>query len=209
MHLVQCRNKPCSAIATITVDDFGIHDALDAAGCTCCTLDHHHGGYAAETGTACRPVLLTIVPGPVGIRVGAGATGMTDRNRVASMMNAILDGGAWPAAPTGLHLRLMTAGGSDTANGAEATATACPGYTVGGVTLTFGANANGVSSSSSAPSITATGAWATIAGLEIWDIAATALRWFQGLLTANVSGVSTGDTVQFAAAAITTDASGW
>lgn len=206
MHLVQCRNKDCAALATIDEHDIHIHDALDRAGCTCCTEDHNHGMHAVETGELCRPVILTLIPGG---RVGSGGSGMTDRTRVASIMDAILHGAAAPTFPTALHLRLMTVVGSNTTNGTEATASNCPGYTAGGVVVTFGANATGVSSSSDTPSWTATGAWATIPGLEVWDIATTALRWLQGALTANVTGVSTGDTVQFAAAAVTADGSGW
>ena len=63
MHLVQCKNADCLAIATITEDDVDIHDAVDAAGCTCCTTNHHHGRAAAATGTPCRPLLITPLPG--------------------------------------------------------------------------------------------------------------------------------------------------
>ena len=136
---------------------------------------------------------------------------MTDRNRVAKILNAILNGGsasldAWP---TALHLRLMTAQGSNTANGTEATSGNCPGYTAGGVAITFGANASGVSTSSSTPSWTASGSWSTIPACEIWDTAGSALRWFQGALSASISGVSNGDTVQFASGAVTADGSAW
>lgn len=134
---------------------------------------------------------------------------MTDRTRAASIMDAILNGGTAPTYPTALHLRLMTAQGSNTANGTEATSVNCPGYTAGGVVITFGANASGVSTSSNTPSWTATGSWATITSVEIWDIAGTPLRWFQGALTANITGVANGDTIQFASGAVTCDASAW
>lgn len=134
---------------------------------------------------------------------------MTDRTRAASIMDAILHGGSAPVYPTGLRLRLMTANGSNTANGTEATAGNCPGYTAGGVAITFGASASGVSTSSNSPSWTASGSWVTITGCEIWDIAGTPLRWFQGALSANITGVGNGDTVQFATGAVTADASAW
>jgi hypothetical protein len=134
---------------------------------------------------------------------------MTDRNRVASIMNAILNSGSAPAYPTGLKLKLLTAIGSNTSNGTEATAGNCPGYTAGGVTITFGAQSVGVSSSSDTPTWTATGAWSTLTSAEVWDIAGTPLRWLQGLLSANITGVSNGDTVMFASAAVTADASSW
>lgn len=134
---------------------------------------------------------------------------MTDRTRVASIMDAILHGGSAPTYPTALKLRLMTANGSNTGNGTEATSGNCPGYTAGGVTITFGANALGVSASSDTPSWTASGSWSTVPGCEVWDIAGTPLRWFQGALSASITGVGSGDTVQFASAAVTADASAW
>jgi hypothetical protein len=86
---------------------------------------------------------------------------MTDQGRVASVMNAILEGGSAPTYPTALHLRLMTAQGSNASggNGTEATSGNCPGYTAGGVVITFGAQSSGISSSSDTPSWTASGSW--------------------------------------------------
>jgi hypothetical protein len=64
VHLVQCKNKDCTAVATITLDDVDVHEALDAAGCVCCPLDHHHGSAANEPGAVpCRPVNILMVPG--------------------------------------------------------------------------------------------------------------------------------------------------
>lgn len=137
------------------------------------------------------------------------STSMTDRNRVASIMNAILNGGSAPTYPTALHIRLLTAVGSNTSTGTEATSGNCPGYTAGGVVQTFGAQSTGVSTSTGTPSWTATGTWTTITSNEIWDTAGTPLRWFQGTLTANLTGVVNGDTVQYASAAVTADASTW
>jgi len=134
---------------------------------------------------------------------------MTDQARVAAIVNAILAGAASPAWPTGLRLRLMTAQGSNTTNGTEATAANCPGYTPGGVAITFGSNSAGTSTSTNTQTWTATAAWATIAAGEVWDIAATALRWLQGALSANISGVSTGDTIQFPPGAVTANAAAW
>jgi hypothetical protein len=134
---------------------------------------------------------------------------MTDQNRVATIMNAILEGTAAPTWPTALHLRLLTTQGSNTSNGTEATSGNCPGYTAGGTAVTFGANSSGTTASSSAPSWTATGSWSTITAIEIWDTAGTPLRWFQGALSASITGVANGDTVQFATGAITLNASAW
>jgi hypothetical protein len=134
---------------------------------------------------------------------------MMDQARVASVMNNILEGGSFSAWPTALHLRLLTAIGSNTSAGTEATSGNCPGYTAGGTAITFGANSSGISASSSAPSWTATGGWATITSIEVWDTAGTALRWFEGALSASITGVSTGDTVQFAIGAVTLSAAAW
>jgi len=110
-------------------------------------------------------------------------------------------------------LALLTANGSNTANGTEATTGNCPGYTTlaGGSakTVTFATPSGGVFASSNSQSYTATGSWTTITGCEIWDSAATKLRYLQGALTANITGVVNGDTVQFATAAISADASQW
>jgi hypothetical protein len=34
-----------------------------ALNCNCCPKDHHHGHAANETGTPCRPLVITAVPG--------------------------------------------------------------------------------------------------------------------------------------------------
>jgi len=60
MHLVQCVNKECTAVAAVTSDDVDIHDALDAAGCKCCTQPHNHGQANRETGIPCRPVTIIL-----------------------------------------------------------------------------------------------------------------------------------------------------
>lgn len=62
MHLVQCKNSDCTAVAAVE-DGTEVHSALDAAGCRCCPQDHHHGEATARTGTPCRPVIITLIPG--------------------------------------------------------------------------------------------------------------------------------------------------
>jgi hypothetical protein len=135
---------------------------------------------------------------------------MTDRTWAASLMDFTLHNVAAPTAPTSpLHLRLMTANGTSTAAGTELSAT---GYTAGGSTMgtpSFGASSAGVSSSSNAVSWTAGASWTTVTGVEVWDTAGTPKRLLFGALTANITGVVNGDTVQFAAAAVTADASAW
>jgi hypothetical protein len=63
VHLVQCKNKDCTAVAVVSEHDVDVHSALDAAGCGCCPQDHHHGDNASATGAPCRPVTITLVPG--------------------------------------------------------------------------------------------------------------------------------------------------
>lgn len=135
---------------------------------------------------------------------------MTDRTWAASLMDFTLHNIAAPTAPTSpLHLRLMTANGSSTSAGTELSGT---GYTAGGATMgtpSFGANSSGVSSSANAVSWTASATWTTVVGVEVWDTSGTPKRLLWGALTANITGVVSGDTVQFAAAAVTADASAW
>lgn len=137
---------------------------------------------------------------------------MTDRTRASAIMDAILHGSSAPTFPTGLKIKLLSATGSNTSNGTECTSSNSPGYTAGGVTITFGAQASGVSTSSDAPSWTATGTWtAGVAGCEIWDIAGTPLRWLQGALSSSIAAnaVVNGDTVTFATSAVTADVTQW
>ena len=140
-------------------------------------------------------------------------TGMTDRTLAASFMDSCLHNAAMTTKPTQpLHLRLMTAQGSNTANGTEATGVNCPGYTAGGSTMgtpSFGASASGVSASGADVSWTASGSWTTITSVEVWDTAGTPVRILQGALTANVTGVANGDTVKSSAGSITADFSTW
>ena len=64
MHLVQCNNGACTAVATVD-GETDVHSALDAAGCACCPQDHHHGQATATSGVPCRPVTITMIPGSV------------------------------------------------------------------------------------------------------------------------------------------------
>lgn len=141
------------------------------------------------------------------------STSMTDRTLAASFMDSCLNGGTMTTKPTQpLHLRLMTTQGSNTVNGTEATNVNCPGYTAGGNSMgnpSFGASSSGVSSSSADVTWTATGPWTTVVAVEVWDTAVTPVRILQGALTANVTGVVSGDTVKSAAASISANFSTW
>ena len=146
---------------------------------------------------------------------------MTDRNRVQWLLQAFFTasttatftpgtgGGSALVVTPPYKLRLMSAAGSNTANGTELTTTG--GYTAGGVSLGSvfcAAPTGGVMSNSNTVSWSASGTWAPVVAIEIWDSAGTPLRWLQGGIT-SITGVVNGDTVQFAPAAISVDASQW
>ena len=149
---------------------------------------------------------------------------MTDQTRVNAIIQALFTssttftitpgtsgGSAFTMTPP-LKLRLMTAQGTNTSNGTEATAVNCPGYTAGGSSLGssgFAAPSAGQQTNNNSVSWSATGTWSTVTAIEIWDSAATPLRWLQGALTSSITGVANGDTVQFAAGSITVNASAW
>jgi hypothetical protein len=147
---------------------------------------------------------------------------MTDQNRVNTLLQMMFTasavvtitpgtGGGSPfAISPPYHLRLMTAQGSNTSNGTELTGAA--GYTLLGSSLgtTFcAAPSAGTQSNSNAVSWSATGTWTTVTAIEVWDTAGTPLRWLQGALTSNITGVVNGDTVQFAASSLGLNSSTW
>jgi hypothetical protein len=107
-------------------------------------------------------------------------------------------------------LRLMTATGSNTANGTEASGN---GYPAGGTSMgssAFGTPAGGVSTNNNAVAYTASGGnlgGGALVGIETWDTAATPLRYLQGSITSVT--VATGNTLNFASASISADASQW
>jgi hypothetical protein len=149
---------------------------------------------------------------------------MTDQARVNALLQAFFTsstaftitpgtggGSAFSVNPP-YNLRLMTTQGSNTATGTEATAGGCPGYVALGSTLgtTFcAAPSAGQQVNSNSVTWTATGTWTAIPAIEIWDTAGTPKRWLQGALTSSITGVVNGDSVQFAAGAITINSSSW
>src|SRR5215469_5173710 len=94
-------------------------------------------------------------------------------------------GSAFTVTPP-FKLRLMTAQGSDTA---------------------IGTPSGGVSTNNNSVSWTAGAAWSAVVAIEIWDTAATPLRYLQGSITSVT--LANGNTLTFAAASITADASQW
>lgn len=149
---------------------------------------------------------------------------MTDRNTggnnlVNKLMQALYTGsttmtitpgtggGSAFAVTPPFFLRLMSTAGSNTANGTELSAT---GYTANGSSLgatAFGAPSGGVSTNSNPVSWTAGAAWSPVLGIEIWDSAGTKLRFLQGTITSVT--LANGNTLTFAAASISADASQW
>lgn len=132
---------------------------------------------------------------------------MTDRTQAAALMDAMLHGSTYTSPTQPLHLRLMTAVGSNTSNGTELTGS---GYTAGGATMgspAFASNSSGVSASANAVSWTATAGWTAVVGVEVWDTAGTPKRLLQGGITSVT--LANGNTLSFATGAITADASQW
>lgn len=149
---------------------------------------------------------------------------MTDQSRVNSILQGLFTLSAtttWPQGTGGgssivitppYFLRLMSAQGTNTSNGTEATAALSPGYVALGSSLgasAFGTPSAGQQTNNNAVSWSATGSWQTITAIEIWDSNATKLRWLQGALTSNITGVANGDTVQFAVGSVTINSSAW
>ena len=130
-----------------------------------------------------------------------------DQNRLKNALDAFLGTATLVAFVTPPLLRLMTANGSETTNGTELGTSG--GYTAGSG-VTFGASAFGASSfsagaanASNANAVTITNMpAATIVAAEIWDSAATKLRWWFGLLTASKT-TNAGDTLTFAIGSVT------
>lgn len=118
-------------------------------------------------------------------------------------------GSAFTVTPPFL-LKLMTANASPINSATNGTELSATGYTAGGSTLgspAFGTPSGGIITNSNAVSWTAGAAWSAVIGVEIQDSAATKLRYLQGSITSFT--LSNGNTVNFAAGAITADASQW
>lgn len=101
-----------------------------------------------------------------------------------------------------IHVRYMTANGTATANGTEL-ATA-QGYTsgTGAPTVQFAAAAAANKASNTAVSTTNMPA-TTIAGVELWDSAATPARKWLGALSTGNKTTNSGDTFSIASGSLT------
>ena len=159
--------------------------------------------------------------------------GMTDIGLVNILLGNLLRTTAtvtWSAGSQGgtnltilppLHLHMMTLAGqgTETTAGTEITSVNSPGYTqgypAGGLTMgspAFNALSSGATANTNQVQWTSSGTWtAGVGGIEIWDDSGTAVRILYGNLTATiaVNTVVSGDTVTFAAGAITVSGATW
>lgn len=126
--------------------------------------------------------------------------GALDQTKANNTIDALLGTAAFTAVPS-VHVRLMTANGSATANGTELTGT---GYTAGGTVITFAAAATGSASSNVTVSWTNSsgGSW-SITGVEIWTTDATPKRIAWGALTTNPTSVPNGAQFQITSGNLT------
>jgi hypothetical protein len=118
--------------------------------------------------------------------------------------NALLDasvGGAFTPPTTPVTCRLMTANGTNTANGTELATSG--GYTsgTGAPTVTFAAASGGSKASNAAVTVTNMPA-TTIVGVEIWDASGSPKRLWWGALTASKT-TNSGDTFTIASGSLT------
>lgn len=116
--------------------------------------------------------------------------------------NALLDllcRGTAYTVTTPIKARLMTANGTDSANGTELGTSG--GYTAGGATITFGTGAAAGSISNTAAVTWTNMPATTIVGVELWSSDGTPKRLWYGALTASKT-LASGDTFEFAIGAI-------
>lgn len=121
---------------------------------------------------------------------------------VQAHANNVIDGSlgtaSFVATTTPLKCRLMTANGSATAAGTEAT-----GGSYASQTVTFGAASVGPQSAASNVTLTYSVMPAvTVVGVELWDSAGTPLRKWWGALTASKT-LNSGDTFSIASGSLT------
>lgn len=126
---------------------------------------------------------------------------MTLDNAQANAMLAYMHGGGAPRAVTGSALRLLTAVGTDTANGTEVATGG--GYTAGtGLSLAWAAAAAKSQATSGVSQVTNYPRAETVNGVEVWSTTSP-VRVEYGALTGGGKLMAAGDTLSFAAGAIT------
>ena len=144
---------------------------------------------------------------------------MTDTGFTAAFVNYMYSGATntMTAITTPLHVRLMTAMGSGNGNvhSSNGTELSASGYSSGGATMgatafsTFVSTSPAAITNNNSVSWSATGSWTTVVGIEIWNTSGTPLRQAQGTTTSPISGVTSGDTVEFVASSISLDPTAW
>jgi hypothetical protein len=145
---------------------------------------------------------------------------MTDTGRSAALLNYAYAGSSAPTINGVYNLRLMSAQatGNGNVNGTNGTELANGnGYTSLGNSMNPSGYAFNTFSSTTATATninavtwnSITGSWSTVVAIEIWDnTSPTKLRWMQGQIT-NITGVASGDVVEFPAGSITANAAAW
>jgi hypothetical protein len=127
--------------------------------------------------------------------------GAIDQTRCNQILDAILATTTLTASTTGIHIRLMTANGSVSANGTELGTSG--GYTAGTGTATVTWAAASAASAASNQAYTVTNMPATtIVGVELWDSNGTPKRQAWGALSASKT-TNSGDTFSIASGSIT------
>lgn len=158
--------------------------------------------------------------------------GMMDQTLVNKILSALFTssatftitpgtggGSAFTVTPP-FRLHLYSTTGTETSTGTENVSGTSPGYTSGfpsgGLSLGSSAFSTFSSGASTTPGSTltwtATGTWTLgVAGIEIWDSAATAIRYLWGPLSTAIgtSVVVNGDTVSFSSASISASGANW
>lgn len=113
-----------------------------------------------------------------------------------NLLDASLGTATLTATTTPLKCRLMTANGSASANGTEAS-----GGSYASITVTF-ASASGQSAASNVALNYTSMPASTIVGVELWDSAGTPIRKWWGALSASKT-LNAGDTLSIASGSLT------
>lgn len=117
------------------------------------------------------------------------------------ILTLLATGAGGPTITSPIHMRLMTANGTDSTAGTELATSG--GYTAGGTSIgSWAAAASGAISSSAAVSWTNMPA-CTLTGMEEWDTSATPQRLFWAPWSSGNISVGAGDTLTVASGSLT------
>jgi hypothetical protein len=127
-----------------------------------------------------------------------------DAAHAANIVDASLGTASFVATTTPLKCRIMTANGSATANGTELSSGGSYVAGTGMSPATFGSASTTTGAASTSVALTQTNmpTAATLAGVELWDSAATPKRKWWGALTATKS-TNAGDTFTIPSGSLT------